>query len=297
MLKNGEFSRLHSRLVVGDLLVIGAMLIFGTYPLFLRFFPEVSTITFLFSFQVVGAITFLILSLKQGWRVAGGRLKILLLCLALVAVGNDLTYFMAFRTTSVANAAFAHQMVSIFLLFLAPYFIGERTKRTEWIALLVSLLGLCVLYGGGIQLGDTKDLWGITLGLVSALFYALLIVLYRYLPQQGLSISLINFWRYSFSTLLLLPLMAIGTGFESMSNNIWVLLSFGLLFAVIASGIHNFGISKSRSMHVSIIGKSEPVIAAVYAMSFLGEIPSASVCIGGALILGSSFWLTMRGGE
>ncbi len=274
----------------GDLLILGAMLIFGSYALFLRFLPGIPTISFLFSFQVVGAISFFLLSLKRELRISRRDL-LLLLGLAVVAVGNDLTYFQAFRFTTIANAALSHQMVSVFLIFLAPYLLKEKINKNEWIALIISLLGILIIYWNGLGFRSANDLLGISLGLLSAIFLSLLIIFYRLISQRGLKLSIINFWRYLVSIILLLPFIFLSGAFNAMYQSIIPLLLFGFIFAVLASGIHTWGIIQTRSLHASILGKSEPVIAVIYGVILLNEIPSPQVIIGGLLIIGAGVWL------
>lgn len=277
----------------GDTYVLLAMLIFGSYSLFLRFFPQIPTLTFLFFFQIVGALVFLLLQFRAGLPRISKFTFLLLISLSIVALGNDLSYFLAFRNTSVANAALGHQMVSIFLLILAKVFLKELTRFKEYIALIFSLAGILIIYYRGLSINHAGDILGISLSLLSALFYAFLIIHYRYLSRK-LSITTINFLRYSLSSILLLPVALAFSGFNFSSSNLPVLIIFGFLFAVVASGIHNFGMSKTKALHVSIIGKSEPVIAIFYGFLFLHEIPSWEVIIGGSLIIGSSLFLALR---
>jgi drug/metabolite transporter (DMT)-like permease len=278
----------------GDVIITIAMLMFGSYALFFNLLPNIPIISFLFIMQVVGMVAFFFIAIRQGFPKVTSKGWWVLMALAIVATGNDLTYFYALRLTSVANATVAHQFVSIFLLFLGPLLLHEQTKKNEWVALAVSLLGIVVIFCNGFTIG-ASDVWGIVLGLVSALCYAFLIVIFRYLPKKmGYTTSFMNFWRYTFSTILLLPAIPFFGGFHVIYQNIWVLAGFGLLFAVIASGIHNFGISQTRPLHVSIIGKSEPVIATVYALLFLGQVPTTATIIGGVLIIGASAWLVFN---
>ncbi len=279
----------------GDLLVLFAMSLFGGYALFLRFFPDINPLLFLLAFQVVGLVFFWPMAWRQGFPALSSREKRLLAALAVVALANDLTYFVAFRLTTVANAAVAHQMVSVFLLFFAPLFLKEKTRRNEWIALGLAVIGTGVLYSDGIALGWSHTL-GITLGLASAVFYALLIVLYRKLVKEesGRTVSVVNTWRFALSVLILLPILGWnGTLVEMNWSMFWPLAAFGFLFAFVASGIHNYGISRTRALHVSILGKSEPVFATAYAVFFLSELPTIPAIVGGILIIGSSFWLAM----
>jgi drug/metabolite transporter (DMT)-like permease len=280
----------------GDLLVVAGLMLFGTYALFLRLLPSIPTLSFLFAFQVMGALTLLITSHPwRRWQSLSRDDWLLLAGIAVAALSNDLLYFLSFRMTSVANASIAHQSVSIFLLFLAPLLIRQWTRREEWIAAGFSLVGIGILYSGGITLKAGQDLLGITLALLSGLCYALIIILYVVLPKRGLKNREINFWRYAISTVMMLPFAPLMGVASLRPQNLLPLAAFGLLFAVIATTIHTSGIGRTRPLHASILGKSEPVFATAYAFLFLHEAPPPQAVIGGILIIGSSIWLALQG--
>lgn len=276
----------------GDLLIFTGVLIFGAYGLFLRFFPEISALAFLFFLQVVGAAGFFFISIKRRvFGVPSVRMFYLFVGLAAVAVLNDLFYYISFRTTTIANATLTHQMASFFLLFFAPRVLGEKTTSREWGSLMLAFAGIAIIYGGALSVSAGEGI-GIILGLASALFYALLIIIYRLLHRGGISINLANFWRHAVSILILLPFFLVdGGGIDT--GDVVPLATFGLIFAVIGSGIHTYGISLSRALHSAIIGKSGPVIAAAYALLLLGEIPATTTIVGGALIIGAGAWLAL----
>ena len=159
---------LAAKALKGDVFIFLAMILFGSYALFLRLLPEIPTITFLFSMQFVGAIVFFVAVKTRKERPAVSRREwLLFLALAAVALLNDFAYFSAFRLTTVANAAFAHQMVSVFLLLFAPWLLKERTQKHEFGALAVAIAGLALLYGGGIALSHGAR---ISLGFLLVLF-------------------------------------------------------------------------------------------------------------------------------
>jgi len=280
----------------GDVLVIAATAMIASYPLFLRLFPTIPTLSFLMAFQVVGAITFFLSALSQGFPRLARRDILLLIALAIVAIGHDLALFMAYRLTTVANTAIAHQSISIFLLFLAPFFLKERIHRDEYIALAFAFAGIVVLYCRGVGMDGMSDFAGISLAILSGLFFAFLFILYRVIPNEGrgLTISVVNFWRYIISTAMLLPFVFSTSSAHVGRADIVPLICFALFFAVIASGIHHVGLHKSRPLHASILGKTEPVFAIVFALLFLHEAPAICAIAGGILITGSGVWLALR---
>lgn len=284
----------------GDLLVLVAMAIFGSSPLFLRFCPQISPLAFVGASQLVGMASFFIIARYQGRLRLSKRVYMLIAALAVADVLNDLSYFFAFSMTSIANVEVAHQSVSIFLLLLAPFLLGEHTRKQEWIMLAISLVGIVVLYSNQFEASsNSQHLVGITLATASGLCYALIIIFYRLIPDpnQGVTVSAVNFWRYAMSSVLLLPVLPLMKLQRLQGHDLIQLVGFGLIFAVIATGIHTYGINKTRSLRASIIGKSEPVFAIAYAALILHEPPTAQAIIGGILIVGSSLWFTLRKGE
>jgi len=278
----------------GDALILIAMFFFGSYSLFIRLYP-LPVLSYLFAFQVVGALSFFAWALLKKQTVRADKSIIpYLIGLAVAATLNDLTYFYAFQITSVAKAAISHQMVSVFLLILAPLVLGERTLRREWVAVIIALFGIVLLFSdkGG---NGANDFLGIGLGLVSGFFYAWIIILYRRLQKRDhLSLMTINTWRYCLSAVFLLPFLPVMASHDYSSSDFVVLAAFGILFAVIASAIHNLGMGLTKALHSSILGKSEPVFAVIFAYLFLSETPTVPVIAGGIIVIANSLWLTLQ---
>ena len=276
----------------GDALILTAMALFGSYGLFLRLFPHIPTLAFMVAFQVVGAAV-LARSARGVSRRAFATRAPLLVALSLMAIGNDISYFESLRLTSVANAAVAHQSVSVFLLVLAPWLLKEQTRRSEWIGLGVAIVGFAVLYLNDFQAGTGDDLLGISLGLASGLFMAFVIILYRVLPTPAFPMHAVNFGRYAIGIVVLVPTYALAQLPTPGTGDLFPLVAFAVLFGVIGTTIHATGINRTRSLHASIIGKAEPVFAAAYAALFLGEGLTVTTIFGGLLVLGSGLALAL----
>jgi drug/metabolite transporter (DMT)-like permease len=277
----------------GDFSILFAMGIFGSFALFLRTIPNVPTLAFTLALQVVGVVGMAIRARHSVWHL---RKHFPLFCLlAISAVANDLCYFISFRTTSVSNAAVAHQSVSIFLLFLTPLVLGDRVQRAEWKAFVVAIIGVLILYSQGLGAHGSKDLEGVTIGVLSGFFYAVVVLSYVVIGRRRIPAMEANIWRYAISIVLFLPVLPAAHLGSISARDFALLAAFGMVFAVIATSFHTFGMTRSRPLHASILGKTEPVFAVVYALLFLGEVPSLTTVIGGGLILGSSVWLTLVG--
>ena len=71
-----------NRTLSGNLLVLIAMAMFGSYSLFLRLCPQISPLAFLGVFQVVGMVSFFIIARLQGMPRLTKRDYVLLVVLA-----------------------------------------------------------------------------------------------------------------------------------------------------------------------------------------------------------------------
>jgi drug/metabolite transporter (DMT)-like permease len=275
----------------GDTLVLAATAVFGTYPLFFRTFGTVPTIAWMAAAQIVGALVLF----RAIWRKPLPDRVTTLLLLGMVASGlvNDGLMFSALRMTTVANAQVAHLSVSLFLLVLSPLLLGIGVRPKEWVALGVSLAGIAILYSDGTVLGDARDMLGLTLGVLSGFFYALLIILYVRLSRRGAAVRQVNSWRFLVGGVVITPIMLFADLGSITATDVLPLVAFGLVSAVIATGLHTLGMTRTRPLHASILGKTEPVFATVYALLFLNEGLTREVVLGGVLIIGSSVWLTV----
>lgn len=279
-------------------LISVAMLIFGFYAIFLKSNPQIHPVIFLFAFQVVGLITWGAKWIHEGRHMPKGKTWLLLFALAFVAVGNDLAYFAGFSFfPPVAPVALGHQMHSVFLVLLVPFIMKKNLTGNEWKAIVVAVVGLVVLFGN--QIGIDADMRGIGLGVLSAFFLAFLFVLYPLLNDRGLDVTAVNTWRFLFSTAMLIPFVPFVGATTLTITDYGTLALFGILFAFVASGMHNYAMSDKRELppiHASIIGKSEPIIAIVYARMFFGsqEPITLAVILGAILIVGAGIWLAFQ---
>lgn len=84
---------------------------------------------------------------------------------------NNGLFFVAIKTTAIANATLSHYFAPIFLvLIFAPVILKQRIKRQHVFASLLGFVGLLAVFGPQIN-SDIFEI-GIVLGLASAVFFA-----------------------------------------------------------------------------------------------------------------------------
>ena len=160
-------------------MLLGAMGIFGTVGIFVRYIPLASGLVALV--RAVLGILFLLGILVLSGRSfdrSAIRENILLLCLSGAAMGfNWVLLFESYHYTSVATATVCYYLAPVFLILASPL-LGEKLTPKKLFCIAVALLGLIFVSGiteGGIP--ALSELKGIGLALGAAALYATVMLL------------------------------------------------------------------------------------------------------------------------
>lgn len=263
----------------GGIFIACAMLIFGFNGIFIRYFALPPSVILFFSSLFVTIV--LSLSFLKKWelfKTKGSTVFVLLL--GATFVGNNLSYFTAFKLTTISNAILSHYSAPIFVAILAPFILKERLEKVTFLALPLSFLGLFLMIGR-ISL-NSEDLLGVSLGALSGLMYALSIIIYKYL-SPNLSPYTLVLYQSLFGTVILTPLVLHQP--QDVLLSIPILLLFALVCGILATRLHLEGIKRVKAQYVGILGYVEPVAGSIYALLFFGEIPTYGSLMGGILII------------
>ncbi|MCX6764795.1 MAG: DMT family transporter [Candidatus Nealsonbacteria bacterium] len=275
--------------LVGGLLVVAAMVIFGSYGLLVRFI-QADAILLVWALQIVGVFCFSLYLLKN--RVLFKHYNMLghIFLMTIFVTVADLSFFMALRLTTVSTA--------VFVKFLMPIIVVVFTFRSSTVTikkllLLISLgtvgLFFVLLSQGNFSLvANAGTLWA----LVTAFTLALFIVLFKKIANV-MPLPTILFYRYAIASIILLPLIFYANDIIYQVNESWPwLLGFGLLYAVAGTLIHTQGLKLTKVQYGAILGYIEPLAATVMSIVFLGEALTFPLLLGGILIfLGSALAL------
>jgi len=72
------------------------------------------------------------------------------------------------------------------------------------------------------------------------------------------------------------------------------LVLLGVLFTAVAHSLFIKGLTNVKAQTASIIASLEPVYGIIFAVIILSEIPTLRVVIGGSIILGATFYTTIK---
>lgn len=206
--------------------------------------------------------------------------------LGCVGLLNTFAFYYAFGHTTIANAVLAHYIAPVLVAFLAAYFLKERVTKVLVAAILLSSVGLFVMLGG-FSVGSS-DSAGIIAGLISGCSYAVLIIMARIYTQQ-LHPLVMSFVPNVVIILLLAPFVR-----EFPVHALWSYVVIGVVHSTLAPVLYYWGMKTVTANRTAVLGYLEPVMAIVFSMLFLKELPALKSLAGGGLIILSGY-LTLKG--
>ena len=210
------------------------------------------------------------------------------LILGAASLINTFSYFLAFKHTTIANAVLTHYTAPVIVAFLAPLFLRERITRPIIISIIIASAGLWIMLNGfSFNEGDAI---GITAGLVSGFAYAAVVILIR-IYTQSFNPVVLAFFSNSVIAIMLAPFVR-----EFPVDALWSFLVMGIVHSTIAPILYFKGLRYVSAGRTAVLGYIEPVIAIIFGIIFLSELPGKGSIIGGLLIIFSGY-LTLRGGK
>jgi len=284
-----------SRLYTGYLKIVLAVLIWSSWGIIIhRLDLPPTLISCSANFFGWVFLAFLGFGIGQGEEIRSGFREIktigLFLLLGVFVSLNNVLYFQAFLFTTVANSVFSHYLAPVLIFILGPLLLREKLEGRAIFSLFLSLLGLyLVINGPGLKI-TAHDLTGISLGLASALFYALVVIMFRKLSHRYSPLSL-NLFANLASSLLLLPLVAGQIFLIFEPGKISALIIIGIILSGLIPMLYISGLKDVPAHHAGILSYIEPIGGVLLAFFLLSEPIGKNTVGGAALILGAGYYL------
>lgn len=202
-------------------------------------------------------------------------------------------YFLAFQYTTIAVGILMYNMCPIYVLLLAPRFLGERLTKMHLFQVFSALLGLglIVFNSLGNSRGDgISNIIGIGFGLLSGMLYALIVILNRRNSRSPVALGSATLMQMIGASSVLLPFVLLQHPISQLQG-----LSFGSMCMLLVLGIVHTGITyliyfstyaNLSAISVALISYLEPVFGILFGFLLLGEKMTILQVIGGLLILG-----------
>ncbi|MDW3648286.1 MAG: DMT family transporter [Bacteroidia bacterium] len=184
------------------------------------------------------------------------------------------------------------------VVLIGVFFFREKLSWQQIIALILTYIGIMIVFFGNVEIGSKKDLYtGGALILGSALCYALYLAgSGRLLPKMGTWV----FTSYALtvsSSAVIIHYLIYNQGFASLDFP-WQVYMYAALMASFSTVIPTFlvseGIRLIGASNAAIVGSSGPISTIILAYIFLGERLSMVQIMGGVLVLGGVLFISLQ---
>ena len=270
-------------------LMVIAMSIFGTIPLFVKHLPlssgEIALYRSAMAVLMVGAYL-AITKQKIPWKILKG--KAFRLLLSGFALGfNWILLFEAYRYTSVSTATLCYYFAPVLVTVASLFLFRERLTWFQGLCFGMSTVGLVMITGTGGN--GSSDLRGILLGLGAAVLYATVVLVNKSL--QGISGIQRTFIQFATAMVILIPYVAFTGGFHPhvLDGKGWImLLTVGIVHTGVTYCLYFSAVSGLSGQKTALISYLDPLIAVLVSVLALNESITVLQIVGGVLIIGFS---------
>ena len=194
--------------------------------------------------------------------------------------GAMLCNVVALKYTTVAVAVFVVAAAPILAALLGRLFLGEEVRARVWISIVLAILGIGIMVSGRLQIGDTV---GVAVAILGIVFFGVYAVSLR--VGKNVDMTPAVFYGGAIGTAVSFS-VSIGTGvglaipwIEAMWCTLLGVVQLGLgsvLFALAAQGV--------PAVQLTLFALGEPLLAPVWVWLMLGDVPTMTTLLGGAVL-------------
>ena len=263
-----------------------SMLIFGTNGYLVAHLSLQSSQIVLMRTLIGGLLLTACVLLRGGFDREAVRSERLYLLFGGIALGlNWVSLFGAYRLLNVSLATLIYYAGPMLVLLFSPLLFHEKLTRNRLTAILIVAVGL-VCISGSIALSGMNPL-GLLVAVVSALFYASLIVFNkRIVKTGGLQTAALEL-DVAFVIVLLYTLLTVGLPHPVRSDLPYIAI-IGLVNTGLAYLLYFSGLQKLPAQSVALISYVDPVSALLFSAVLLHETMTPVQMLGAVLILGGA---------
>jgi RarD protein len=274
-----------------------SMIIFGTIGLVVRYIDLSSSERALLS-SFIGCLflllIFFMIKKKISWNLVKSNALFLILS-GIALGGNWIFLYQSYDHTTIANATLGYYFAPVFVMILSPFVLREQLSIKKIVCIGVAIIGMLMIVGEGVSASRSDDILGLSFGLIAAAFYAVLLLLNKFIKDMGkLELTIIQLGT---TTLLLMPYVFLTSGFgifEVSSSSIPFILILGIINTGIGFWLFFSGMEKLKGQSIAMLSYVDPFVAILISAFILQEQMTIVQMLGGVLLLGSTFVSEIR---
>ena len=258
----------------GILYVFTAALLWSTGGLFIKMI-SLSAMHLSFFRCSIAAITFALIFKKR--VLFFNKLSIINSIFYTIVL---ITFVIATKSTTAANAIFLQATAPIYVLIFEPLLNKTRYERINIITVGVCIIGMILFFVGKLEPGHLE---GNFVALISGITFAALFLGMKQNDQQYQHSSI--FWGNILVALICIPFLF---SMEVITvTDLWMVTFLGVFQIAVAYAFFASGLKRILAVEASIISMVEPVFNPVWVFLGYGETPTVTAIIGGMIILGA----------
>lgn len=200
------------------------------------------------------------------------------------------TFFQAIQCSSVALGTISFSTFPLFVTFLEPLVFHEPLHPRSVLRAGLLLVGVLITVPE-FSLAN-QDTLGIAWGLVSSLAYAVMTLCNRRLSARYPA-RVVCLYEQGTAAVVLLPALLLVPG-DWTPQNLAGVAVIGFVCTALAHSLYVAAQKHVKAQTAGLVSGMETVYSILYALVFLGEVPSLRALAGGAVILGVAVLSSLR---
>ncbi len=268
-----------------------AVLLFGFAGLFGKWI-QLPSLGITFGRVLVSSVSLGIYMLltKQSFAVDSRRDLLLLILGGAVLSLHWWAVFESIRISSVAIGCITFSTFPLFITFAEPAFFHEKLKWKNVVLALIIMIGLIITVPEFSL--DNAAFRGILIGMISPVAYTALTIINKSFSTKYTGTK-ISFYEQGAAALFLLPFV-LGLQIHPTWKDICLLIVFGTLTTAFAHTLFISCLKEVPARLAGVCSSMETVYGILFALLFLGEVPSVREVIGAAVILSTVIYAQVR---
>lgn len=269
-----------------------AVMLFGLAGVAAQF-VEIPAVLVALGRVVCSSLLLLIIAIvkKESLKLNSGKDYCIIILTGAVMAIHWTTFFQSVQVSTVAIGTITFSTFPLFLTFIEPIVFHEKLRSQSVLSAILLLIGVMITIPEFSMENHTTI--GIIWGMVSSLSYAILTLANRYFSPRYTARTVCLYEQGSAAIVLLPALFLVKTTWRPL--DLAGIAFVGFICTAFAHSLYVSAQKSVRAQTAGIISGMETVYGILYALLFLGEVPSIRELAGGIVILGVAMYSSIRG--
>lgn len=203
-------------------------------------------------------------------------------------------YYISMQLTSVSTAVILMYSAPILVMIYSILFLGEKLTFLKKISIITMLIGCCLVSGviGGLKF----DLWGIVIGGMAGVSYAIYNIVTKIEMRNGSNPLSATFYCFTFAAIIALfvcePTKISSLIAKNPPTIVLLIIGLGICTCVLPYFLYTLSLKELPAGTASALGIIEPLSATIFSVVFFKESLGITSACGAILILSAVILLS-----